>query len=197
MSFRRKVTHKVNQLARFELFLPEVLAFSGFSKPVKCCFTCDTKYHRNQLWVVSLFLLFSFQGSVFFCLPLFSAVIDILSYHFLACQALYFVLYLFFRHLVTANDILSYHHLFVKNFFIFFLKTVLAFHFVLPSFSAARTILSQPESPVNNFFTFFYIFFHFMQSNRLYNNISIFITYQTQHIENTKYTFYLFVVIYK
>ena len=121
MSFRRKVTHKVNQLARFELFLPEVLAFSGFSKPVKCCFTCDTKYHRNQLWVVSLFLLFSFQGSVFFCLPLFSAASDILSYRFLAVK--YFILYfvVVFQTISTAFDILQYLNLLVKHFISYFI----------------------------------------------------------------------------
>ena len=75
----------------------------------------------NWLWVVSLFLLFSFQGSVFFCLPLFSAVSDILSYHFLAVK--YFISYfvVIFQTISTAFDILQYLNLLVKHFISYFI----------------------------------------------------------------------------
>ena len=80
----------------------------------------------NWLWVVSLFLLFSFQGSVFL-FAAFSAASDILSYRFFSVK--YFILYfvVVFQTISTAFDILSYHFCSVKNFFIFFWKSFFDF----------------------------------------------------------------------
>ena len=77
----------------------------------------------NWLWVVSLFLLFSFQGSVLFA-PLFQR--RVISYHpFIFLSSSFFWTFSFQREdlacqVLTAINILSEIISLVKNFFIFF-----------------------------------------------------------------------------
>ena len=116
----------------------------------------------NWLWVVSLFLLFSFQGSV--CAA-FSAASDILSlFHF---SVKFFFLNIFFserRTCLSSFDSESYFNrkLFAcQELFLFFLCCFICV-------SAANDMLSHRFRSVNNYFQFFWNFFAVFRQRNIY-----------------------------